>query len=217
MGRVIMKSHKLSALVLALGLMASTAQALEGDAQAGAASAAVCAACHQIDGSGMNNAVGESWPRLAGLNAEYMYKQLQDMKAGTRQSPTMMPFVTMLNDQQLIDISLYYSQLPATAGKGGESATDEQLAHGEKLAYQGDWERYIVPCKSCHGPENEGVGAEFPALAGQHAGYIADQLRKWQQGTRDNDPLHLMAAIAERLNEEDIQAVSAWLSRQPAQ
>ena len=204
-------------LTLAVALSAATgAHALEGDAKAGQQAAAVCTSCHQADGSGMNIAGGQSWPRLAGLDADYLYKQLKDVKAGTRQSPVMMPFTNMLNDQQMRDVSVYYSQLPATAGKGGEQASAEELAHGEKLATVGDWERYIVPCRSCHGPDNQGVGANFPALAGQHAGYIADQLHAWKNGTRDNDPLHLMLAIAERMDEKDIRAVSQWLSRQPA-
>lgn len=164
----------------------------------------------------MNVPGGESWPSLAGINAEYLYKQLSDVKAGTRNSPTMMPFVSMLNEQQFKDVSVYYSQLPATEGKFDPEATEEELAHGEKLATQGDWDRYIVPCKSCHGPDNLGAGDAFPRLAGQHAGYIADQLYAWQSGKRDNDPQHLMLAIAERLNDEDIRAVSQWLSRQPA-
>lgn len=213
------KIRNLSKLALALGFAAtaSATHAVEGDAKAGAEVAGMCVACHQADGSGMNIPNGESWPSLGGLDAGYLYKQLQDIKAGTRESPTMMPFVNMLSDQQMKDVSAYYSQLSATQGKGGEDATEQQLAHGQKLAEQGDWERYIVPCKACHGPENQGVGASFPGIAGQHAGYIADQLYKWQKGTRDNDPQHLMAAIAERLNDEDIQAVSAWLSRQPVQ
>lgn len=203
------------ALAVALG-GASVAQALEGDPKAGQQAAAVCSSCHQPDGSGMNIAAGQSWPRLAGLDAAYLYKQLQDIKNGSRQSPVMMPFVNTLNDQQMRDVSVYYSQLPTTPGQGGEKASAEELAHGEKLATAGDWERYIVPCQSCHGPDNLGAGEHFPAIAGQHAGYIADQLRAWKNGTRDNDPLHLMAAIAERLDEKDIRAVSLWLSRQPA-
>lgn len=202
-------------LAMALGVT-SAAQALEGDARAGQRVATTCIACHQTDGGGMHIANGQSWPRLAGLDAAYLYKQLRDIKAGSRQSPVMMPFVSMLDDRQMRDVAVYYSQLPATAGKGGEQAGAEDLAHGEKLATVGDWERYIVPCQSCHGPGNQGVGSHFPALAGQHAGYIADQLRAWKNGTRDNDPLHLMLAIAERMDERDIRAVSLWLSRQPA-
>ncbi|WP_218563890.1 c-type cytochrome [Marinospirillum perlucidum] len=192
------------------------AWALDGDAQRGEAAAAVCSACHQADGSGQNIPDGESWPRLAGMNADYLYKQVKDFQAGTRVNASMQPFAQMLTDQQLRDVAVYYSQLPVTPAAGGETASEEDLAWGEKLATRGDWERYIVPCSSCHGPGNQGAGQHFPGIAGQHAGYLAQQLRAWQNGDRDNDPQHLMAAIAERMNERDIQAVSAWLAQQPA-
>ena len=209
--------HRITLAAASLCLAITSAYALEGDATAGQQAAAVCAACHQPNGAGMNIQGGESWPKLAALDATYLHKQLHDIKAGTRQSPTMMPFVSMLNEQQLKDVSVYYSQLPAIQGQFDAAATEEELAHGEKLAMEGDWDRYIVPCMKCHGPDNLGVGEAFPKLAGQHAGYIADQLHAWQTGKRDNDPQHLMVAIAERMNDKDIRAVSQWLSRQPAQ
>ncbi len=211
------KIRNFNRLVLALGLAVSTAYAVDGDVKAGEEASAVCVACHQVDGSGMNIPGGESWPRLAGMNAQYLHKQLQDIRAGKRESPTMVPFANMLSEQQMKDVAVYYSQLPSAAPKGIAEATEEQLAHGRKLAEEGDWDRYIVPCQSCHGPGSQGVGESFPGIAGQHAGYIVNQLHNWQNGSRDNDPQHLMAAIAERLNEDDIQAVAAWLSRQPAQ
>lgn len=204
-------------MVTALSLAISSASALEGDAEAGKQAAATCVACHQANGGGMNIAGGESWPALAGLDANYLYKQLQDIKSGQRNSPSMTAFANMLSDQQKKDVAVYYSQLPAVQGNGGEKATKEELAHGEKLALSGDWDRYIVPCKSCHGPDNQGAGANFPGIAGQHAGYIEDQLRAWKSGKRNNDPQNLMLAIAERMNDKDIRAVAAWLSRQPAQ
>lgn len=48
------KIRNLSKLALALGfaVAASTAHATEGDAEAGAAVAGMCVACHQADGSG---------------------------------------------------------------------------------------------------------------------------------------------------------------------
>ncbi|HZJ94911.1 MAG TPA: c-type cytochrome [Thiopseudomonas sp.] len=209
--------HRMTLTAATLCLAITSAYALEGDAKAGETAAATCVACHQPDGSGMNIPGGESWPSLAGINAKYLYKQLNDIKAGTRKSPTMTPFANMLNDQQFKDVSTYYGQLPAVQGAFDAAATEEELALGEKLATVGDWERYIVPCASCHGPDNLGAGDVFPRLAGQHAGYIADQLKAWQAGTRDNDPQNLMLAIAERMNDEDIRAVSQWLARQPAQ
>ncbi|NWN90615.1 cytochrome c4 [Marinobacter adhaerens] len=207
---------RVSTAFATLLLGTGTVYGLEGDVASGEATAAVCVACHQPDGSGVNVPGGESWPKLAGLNANYLYKQLVDVKEGTRTSPTMQPFVSMLDDQQMKDVSLYYSQLESTEGKGDTDATEEQLALGKKLATEGDWDRYIVPCSSCHGPDNQGAGDHFPAIAGQHAGYIADQLQAWKSGRRDNDPQRLMLAIAERMNDEDILAVSQWLSRQPA-
>ena len=211
------KFHRMTLAAATLCLAITSTYALEGDAKAGAQAAAICAACHQPDGSGMNIPNGEAWPSLRGLNAEYLYKQMKDIKEGSRKSPTMLPFMNMLNEQQFKDIAVYYSQLPATQGKNDAEAIAEELAHGEKLAMQGDWDRYIVPCSTCHAPDNLGVGSVFPKLAGQHAGYIADQLHAWQSGKRDNDPQHLMLAIAERMNDKDIRAVSQWLSRQPAQ
>lgn len=209
--------HRMTLAAASLCLAITSVHALEGDAKAGEQAAAVCSACHQPNGAGMNLPGGESWPSLAGINADYLHKQLNDIKAGTRQSAAMMPFVGMLNEQQMKDVSVYYSQLPAVQGQNDAAATEEELAHGEKLAMHGDWDRYIVSCVKCHGPDNQGAGNSFPRLAGQHAGYIADQLHAWQAGKRDNDPQHLMVAIAERMNDKDIRAVSQWLSRQPAQ
>ncbi len=215
-GGITMKMKQiLTVAITALGL--TSAHAVDGDVKAGQQAAAICAACHQVDGNGMNIPGGESWPRLAGLDANYLLKQLQDMKSGKRSNATMAPFANMLSEQQMRDVAVYFNQLPAGSAKGGEQASADELAHGEKLATVGDWERYIVPCQSCHGPANQGVGAHFPAIAGQHADYLAGQLRAWKNGTRDNDPQHLMLAIAERLDERDIRAVSQWLSRQSAQ
>lgn len=203
-------------LVITTGMLAGIAIAQDGDVERGQAAAATCMACHQANGSGMNIPGGESWPRLAGLEANYIAKQLHDFKEGRRQSATMAPFANMLNDQQILDVSAFYSQLPITASQGGEEADEVLLSRGEQLANQGDWNAYIVSCKSCHGPGGQGVGEVFPGIASQHAGYIRDQLTAWKQGVRSNDPQNLMGAIAQRMSEEDIQAVSAWYATQSA-
>ncbi len=213
-----MKTSMWGRLSLLMGacLMASGSIAQEGDAERGEAASATCVACHQANGGGMNIPGGESWPRLAGLNANYIAKQLHDFKAGDRQNATMVTFANMLDDQQIADVAAYYSQLPATPGQGGDNADEALLARGEQLAERGDWNAYIVSCKSCHGPGGQGVGETFPGIAGQHAGYISAQLNAWKSDTRSNDPQNLMGAIAKRMSEEDIQAVSAWYATQPA-
>ena len=213
-----MKTSKWGRLSLLMGacLMASGSIAQEGDAERGEAASATCVACHQANGGGINISGGESWPRLAGLNSNYIAKQLHDFKAGDRQNATMVTFANMLDDQQIADVAAYYSQLPATPGQGGDNADEALLARGEQLAERGDWNAYIVSCKSCHGPGGQGVGETFPGIAGQHAGYISAQLNAWKSDTRSNDPQNLMGAIAKRMSEEDIQAVSAWYATQPA-
>ncbi len=199
--------------VIAAGLLGTQAIALEGDPERGAAQAATCAACHQEDGRGMHNPAGESWPRLAGLDADYLARQLRHFRSGARQSASMAPFVANLDDVQIADLSAYYSAIPATqAGDDGE-ADAATLARGEQLANLGDWRRYLVSCSSCHGPQGNGVGSAFPAIAGQHAGYISDQLKAWRDGKRANDPQDLMGSIARRMNDDDIRAVAAWYAR----
>lgn len=209
-----------SAILCGLGaaLLASqlSAAPLPGTPKAGMQVAAGCSACHQSDGNGLNNPQGESWPRLAGLDAGYISKQLHDFKAGSRQNPAMGSFAAMLNDQQIADVAAWYASLPA--GQPAQlTLSDEQMALGKRLVRRGDWDREIPSCNSCHGPDSAGVGSSFPALAGQHAGYIAQQLKAWQQGSRHNDPDNLMVAVAGRMTDADIQAVALWLSQQPVQ
>ncbi|MYL24771.1 c-type cytochrome [Vreelandella massiliensis] len=202
-------------LLLGAGLYAGNALAVEpGDPERGQAAAATCTACHQANGSGMNVPKGESWPRLAGLDAGYIEKQLHDFKAGRRQNASMMPFANMLNEQQIADVAAYYSQMPVTPAGGGESASEAELTRGEQLANRGDWDQYIVSCKSCHGPGGTGVGSDFPGIASQHAGYIRTQLHAWKNDERSNDPQNLMGAIAKRMSDDDIEAVAAWYASQ---
>lgn len=199
------------------GLLSMTFPALsmaEGNPERGAqlaaqgdGSGAPCLACHGADGAGMDAA---GYPRLAGLDAGYLFKQMQDYNSGKRVSPIMQPNIDNFDDQQLQDLAAYYASLPVPAPAPSNAGKD-MLALGKKLAEEGDWDNYIPPCSSCHGPGNRGVGADFPALAGQHPSYIRSQLQAWQSDQRNNDPNLLMTAIAERLTPEQIDAVAAYL------
>lgn len=201
---------------LFITLFASGAPAQAADIQAGKAASAVCVACHQADGGGMAVPNGEPWPALAGLDAGYIVKQLQDFKSGSRKNASMVAFAQMLSDAQMQDVAAYYASLPLPQRPAPQNVAADLLAHGEKLALRGDWDRYIVNCVSCHGPGNAGVGSTFPRLVGQSAEYIRAQLNAWKAGTRANDPLDLMGTIARRMDDRDVEAVAAWLAAQPA-
>ena len=51
-----------------------------------------------------------------------------------------------------------------------------------------------------------------PAIGGQHASYIAKQLKSYRDGSRNNDVAHVMRDIARRLDDKDIDAVSEYLA-----
>lgn len=169
---------------------------------------AACSSCHGADGGGM---AGTNFPRLAGLDATYLAEQLRAYQEGTRNDPVMSANAALLNDEEIEATSEYYADLEVPAAAG--TVTDpELLERGRLIAERGNWDRYVPACQSCHGPDGIGVGAAFPALAGQVAGYTEQQFTYWRDGVRTNDPLGMMKAVAVRLSEEDVAAVAAWYS-----
>jgi len=175
--------------------------------------AAACVTCHGADGGG-NGAAG--WPRMAGMNADYLAKQLDDMASGERDNATMKPIASGLSAEERRAVAEYYAEMEVPAEAPGTDAAKSVLERGQAIAQQGLWRKGVPSCVACHGPGGDGVGADFPALSGQHASYIEKQFTAWQNGDRQNDPNELMASVAKRLTEEEIKAVAAWFASQPA-
>lgn len=192
---------------------ASDAQRGQQLAMQGDGSGAPCLACHGANGEG--NAAG-AFPVLAGLNEGYLFRTMKAYQDGTRVNPVMSMNIDNFEEQDLRDLAAYFSQLSAPE-PAASSAPADLIRAGEKLATLGNWDAYIPPCSSCHGPNNQGVNENFPGIAGQHASYIEQQLKAWQQGQRTSDPVQLMEAIAKRLSDDQIKAVAAYLASQPTQ
>lgn len=196
-----------SAMLLVLG----NAHALDGKTiftQGGSQpGAAPCMACHGGDGLG----AAAGFPRLAGLSAVYLLKQLEDFKSGARSNALMQPLAQSLTEDEAHAVTQFLAAMPAPAIVTVQrSATPTGPA--QRLALQGAWERQIPPCVSCHGPSGVGVGQAFPPLAGQSAIYLASQLKAWQNGTRRNDPNDLMGHIAKSLTEKEMQGVAEYFA-----
>ncbi|MDP5293806.1 c-type cytochrome [Oceanimonas sp. CHS3-5] len=176
------------------------------------AQAATCISCHQASGLGMANVA----PSIAGMPASYLAAQLRHFQNGERNNAIMKPMAMMLDDTGIEAVSQWFAGLPVSLPEDpafrGEKPAPQSMAAGEKLAYQGDWQRGIPSCVSCHGPEGVGVGKVFPHLAGQHADYIESQLKAWQSGGRATDPNGLMAPVAKKLTAEDITAVASYFA-----
>ena len=85
-----------------------TAEAV-GDADAGAAKAALCAACHGQNGISSN----PLWPSLAGQQEAYLAKQIKAFRDGERVDVSMQPFVADLTDKDVEDLAAHYAGLSA--------------------------------------------------------------------------------------------------------
>jgi cytochrome c553 len=206
----------LIAAAIVLGIGAQPALAA-GDAAAGKAKAAPCAACHGADG----NSAAPTFPKLAGQSERYLLKQLHDIKpdaAGkiARPVPVMMGQLDKLSDQDLADLAAFY----AAQKQSGGQAKPDLVAKGEQIFRGGIREKGVPACAACHAPDGVGnAPAGFPRLGGQHADYVATQLKGYRAGAdgdangRNNDgDTQPMRSIAARLSDSEINALASYIA-----
>jgi cytochrome c553 len=212
-------SLSLAATFLCVGLgfarVAAAEGALQGSAEAGANKAAVCTACHGVNGNSSN----PEWPVLAGQNAAYIREQLSMFKARKRINEIMYPIVAQMSEQDFADVAAFFAaQTPA-----GLEADPSYWKAGEALYRSGDVARNIPACTACHGPAGQGnAGAGYPALRAQHSVYTVKQLQDYLTKNRYRDPSNaaiinqtrnssMMTTIAARLTPEDIRNLASYL------
>lgn len=195
-----------------------------------------CVGCHGANGEGNAQT---NFPRLAGLEAGYIARQLQDyarelpnagvviepiardysktprvysdktvFTPGIRKDAVMSGFAKQMSATDIRDVAAYYASLDFTAKP--QSVPHETLERGQDLALRGKPEYGLPGCISCHAPDGEGFEADFPPLAGQPAGYLVEQINRWQRGERDNDAMGMMKAIAVQLTDADKLNVAAY-------
>jgi cytochrome c553 len=192
-----------------------------GDAKAGAAKAATCAACHGADG----NPAAPIYPRLAGQGERYTAQQLALFATGQRSTgmaAVMLPFAQALSAQDMRDVGAYFATQKAGAGVADDSAITEGpykgmkfYEAGQQIFRAGDARRGIPACMSCHGPSGAGnPGPPYPHIGGQPQEYIARRLQEYQAGTTTyKDPAHfqIMAQVAKPLTEQEIQSLGSYI------
>jgi cytochrome c553 len=153
-------------------------------------------------------------PRLAGLNAEYLERQLESFKNGTRQNRVMLMIASDLLDDERKALANYYAGM-STPKPETTPADQTVIAAGAKLAMTGDPSKDLPECGQCHGAAGLGVGADFPRLAGQSALYIEKALQSWKSGDRKTDPNGVMANVANKLTDDQIKSVAAYYESLP--
>ena len=192
--------------VAMLTLVVNVSAMADGDAAAGEAKSAVCAACHGLDG---NSAVA-MWPKIAGQHAQYTERQLNLMKSGDRQVPEMMGIVAGLDEQDFADLAAYYATQSVSPGVADPALVEM----GERIFRAGIPKREVPACMSCHGPAGEGNPlADYPALAGQHATYTAKALTRYEEGQTwgDDELSRVMTEVADSLLAAEIQALASYI------
>lgn len=202
--------------LIALGAGAlAFALALDARAQADPAQARdlvlkVCASCHSEDG----NSTLSANPVLAGQHADYTLKQLQnfrprDGKPAERPNAVMAGMVANLSADDLRNLAAYFEQQKPSL----RAARDPDLVRLGQAIYRGGIPaKSVAACTACHGPNGSGIPAQFPRLAGQFAEYTSAQLRAFRGGERANDPNRMMRAVAEKLSDREIAAVSEYIA-----
>jgi cytochrome c553 len=162
----------------------------------------MCAVCHQPEGWGTPDG---DYPQLSGQLYPVIIKQMADVRARNRDTPTMFPFTRLdfLTLQQVADVAGYLSQLPMNPSNAVGPGTD--LGKGKQL--------YGQYCADCHGEQGEGTaGKHIPLIQGQHYPYLVRQFEWIAQGKRRNADPEMVKQI-KGFSPEDISAVMDYTSR----
>jgi cytochrome c553 len=196
---------KLLATLSLVAVFGCTAAAFAaGSKESGQAKSATCVACHGVDG----NSANPEWPSLAGQHAAYLERQLKSFQANERQNDLMSPMAMILSDQDVADLATYFS---SQAVRGGETEPSK-LALGQRVYRSGNVAAGVPACAGCHGPAGRGnAPAGYPSIQGQHATYVAAQLRAYQAGSRKTDANQMMRNVASRLSPEEVDAVASYV------
>ena len=190
--------------ILGIGLMSLVAWPAASAAAADAPELArtVCAACHGIDG----NSADPGYPKLAGMDQEYLMRQLKAFAAGKRRDDTMSAIIASIDPADFPTLAAYYGKLKPVPGKVQDAAL---AAQGKTLYDDGNSDSGVPACAGCHQPDGRG-NARFPRLAGQHQAYLLKQLADYRSGRRATDPL--MTAVGKRLTAEEARALAEYIA-----
>jgi cytochrome c553 len=165
----------------------------------------LCVNCHNADG----NSTIPTNPKIAGQHAEYLFKQMKNFKNGERANPIMAGMISAYSEPQMLDLAAYFSE---QVYKPEVAKNHDTVDLGRKLYRGGNPAKGLPACAGCHGPAGAGIPGRFPRIAGQFAEYVEIQLKAFRVGERANDPNKMMRAVADRMSDADIKALSDFVA-----
>ena len=166
----------------------------------GALKSVTCAACHGQAGNSRSSAM----PIIAGQDAAYLKKQIEDYAAGKRLSAEMEPYAKQVLNLGVDDVVAYFASRRREPTPIASPA--DAVARGRSAAAQ---------CVVCHGPQGQGDAAKLiPNLAGQAPGYLREQLLLFKQDRRSpGDPaLAALKALLKTIPDETLGDLAAYYS-----
>ena len=163
---------------------------------------ATCSACHGFGGASRSDGM----PILAGMDAVYMKKALQDYAGGKRTSPEMEPFAKQAVALGIDDVVAYFSSQKRVATP--ITVDPAAATRGQKAA---------AACAGCHGPQGKGdPSKQIPDLTGQPPGYLRNQMLLFKADRRSpgDEQLKPIKALMKTLPDETLADLAAYYSSQ---
>lgn len=168
--------------------------------------AASCVQCHGTNGAGRP---GGPFPNLTVLNSTTIKTALQAYADGSRESAYMQPVAVQLTDNQIDAVTAHFAALPRASSPQFEVAPAVQTL-GRQIAEAGIPAKNVGACQNCH-DINKANSRLYPAIAGQNAWYLRDQLRLYREGTRGAKlKANPMIAVAKNMTDAQIEASAAY-------
>lgn len=198
------------AVAVAFATASGQAQEIKGDAKAGETKNAMCIGCHGIKGYQSSFPEIYKVPMISGQSAAYISAALHAYKKGERKYPSMRGIAESLTDQDIADLSAYYSasgvvagaSLPATASKQPSPAVQALLNKAN--------------CVSCHGANfSKPIDPSYPKIAGQHADYLFVALKAYKvdpSNAKVGRGNAIMAGMAKQYTNAELKAMAGYLS-----
>lgn len=183
-----------------------------------------CQGCHMDKAQG-NDDMGT--PRLAGQGTAYIEKQLNDIANGKRVpqglGAAMIGVAQGLSPQERADVAEYVHSIKAEElsdlKKLQTAGQTVGVPYKGQILVQYGVTNQVSACVTCHQYNGRGAAPLFPMIGRQRYVYLVNQLKAWRDGSRANDPVvdnvGIMRAIAQKLSDDDINNVAAFLATAP--
>jgi cytochrome c553 len=195
-------------------MLVPLAGTVSAEAVTGAAIYTYCEACHGKQGAGDANG---TFPRIAGLPAAYIDKQLHDFKEERRSNKPMVPIFQhhRFDDEVIATVAEHIAAMrvpdlglwPFQPDPDLTADYTADYPDGEALRIAGA-EKFAADCAACHGERAEGDAAGvMPPLVQQYPAYVRKQVADFASGKRKHSESARCAAITPA----ELEAVIAHL------